>query len=264
MAQHRLSVIVTTHLRPVLLRRALASVLALGQDVQIVLCADEGSDQTRLVAAQMLRPSDVFVAAPHLRGPSQTRNLGLSLATGGWIIFLDDDDTLDPCVFDVLPILTSDCVIYTHYRKVFETRPDALLGQGDEITPLRVVPRNTARKPIGTVMAKNFLPVGCFFTPLAMAQPLAFRADLTSSEDWEFLMQLYQTAPFRHADFVTYNWHITEAEASRDKVRRKVRAQNCRKIYALHPVADAQIHQLRIARLAELGDTAPPDWPAPL
>lgn len=254
MSQHILSVILTTHLRSGLLRRAIASVTALGEGVQIVLCADETSAQTRAVAAQDLRDQDVFVCAPHLRGPSQTRNLGITLASGAYAMFLDDDDTLDPSLGAVLPLLRPDSVLYANYRKIFEDRTQPV------IAPLRQVEKNTARKPIATIMAKNFLPVGSYITPTALLAPLRFRGDLTSSEDWEFLLHLYQRAPFRHVALTIYNWHITEAEASRDKVRRQVRAQNCRAIYACHPVADPAILAARQARLAELGDHGPLDF----
>jgi GalNAc5-diNAcBac-PP-undecaprenol beta-1,3-glucosyltransferase len=243
----RLSVIVTTHLRPEVLPRALLSLTALGPDVQIVLCADEASQTTRQIAADHLRDHDIFLAVPGLRGPSQTRNLGLGLAQGDYVAFLDDDDTMDAAVLALLPEMDGTHVLYAHYRKIFEVEEGSTW-----VEQSRVAKRTTSR-PISALMVRNFLHISCFFAPRAVIRNLAFRSDLAVSEDWEFLVQLYKAAPFRHLNIIASNWHIQEGAASRNKVGKKMRVRACKAIYQLHPVTDDALMQQRQARLDGLG-----------
>jgi glycosyltransferase involved in cell wall biosynthesis len=88
------SIVITTHNRPELLSRALASALAQTIANLEVLVVDDGSRP----------PCEVDVDDDRVRvirrdragGPSAARNTGLAAAEGQWITFLDDDDELAP------------------------------------------------------------------------------------------------------------------------------------------------------------------------
>lgn len=243
----RLSVIVTTHHRPNLLARALGSATALGDDVQVVLCADEGSRETRQIATENLRAQDIFVSVPGLRGPAMTRNLGLRLATGLHVCFLDDDDSLSPDLATLLPILDGQNVFYTNYRKLFEVAED------HGFVATRRAEKSTKRKPIHEILVRNFLNNSGYFPPRRIAAALEFNPQLTASEDWEFILQLYERAPFRHCDIMGSNWHFLDNGASRDSVTKKERAENYIAICAAHPSPDDQTRLGRLDRLRELG-----------
>lgn len=99
---HRLpliSVIIPTYNRATLLRRAIDSVYAqegLGQlfDVEVLVVDDGSTDTTSAVAnsyaeLRYLRPSTN-------KGTSGARNVGLDVATGEYVAFLDDDDSWLP------------------------------------------------------------------------------------------------------------------------------------------------------------------------
>lgn len=91
------SVIIPTRNRPQSLRRAVCSALdALPPNSEIIV-VDDGSDQRASDVLHDLQGDHLTVTVnspPH--GPSQARNLGLRLAQGETIFFLDDDDELLP------------------------------------------------------------------------------------------------------------------------------------------------------------------------
>ena len=91
------TVIVTTHLRGPLLARALASLRAQTfQDFEVIVVADALDAGTAQACAEWLRPQDQFLKRSGKPGPAESRNVGLRLAKGEWILYLDDDDTHEP------------------------------------------------------------------------------------------------------------------------------------------------------------------------
>ncbi len=94
-----LSIVIPTHNRPVLLRRAVLSALAAAPEGAEILVADDASDPP---AAEAL--GDLAATHPALRvirnggtrGAAGARNFGVSLAAAPLILFLDDDDEVMP------------------------------------------------------------------------------------------------------------------------------------------------------------------------
>jgi glycosyltransferase involved in cell wall biosynthesis len=194
-----LSVIVTAHLRPKLLARSIASIKQQGvSSVEILVCADESSSETKSVALASLETTDSILAIPGLRGPAQTRNIGVSVARGDWICFLDDDDSFQLSYFpQVIPVLQngSDRVYFCNYQKVVEDRavwPPTELGR----TVLR-----TGEHSIGELMIGNFIPINALFIPASFAKGVFFDEFLRSHEDWDYLIALSSRYQFQHLDF---------------------------------------------------------------
>jgi glycosyltransferase involved in cell wall biosynthesis len=94
-APRKVSVIVPTCDRPALLREALASVRALdGPDLTFeIFVGDNGSTPETLAVAEEF--GAIYLKAS-TRGPSAARNVGLRVATGEYLAFLDDDDVWLP------------------------------------------------------------------------------------------------------------------------------------------------------------------------
>lgn len=92
----KISVIITTHNRVVLLREAIESVLhqePCEADLELIVVDDASTDDTPTVA--MSYPSVRYVWAR--QGTcSGSRNVGIEHARGEWIAFLDDDDVWLP------------------------------------------------------------------------------------------------------------------------------------------------------------------------
>ena len=92
---HRVSVIVPTKNRNILLRQALLSIRALeGPDLDLeIIVADNGSSDDTAEVARALGARFVQTNVP---GAAAARNAGLRAATGEFIGFLDDDDVWLP------------------------------------------------------------------------------------------------------------------------------------------------------------------------
>lgn len=83
--------IITTHGRPACVQKALASLRAeTHPDIEIVV-VDDGSE-----AASLAQGTDIRVVRGGRLGVGRARNLGLSVARGEFVIFLDDDDVALP------------------------------------------------------------------------------------------------------------------------------------------------------------------------
>jgi glycosyltransferase involved in cell wall biosynthesis len=88
----QVTAIITTHMRPLHLREALASVCAeTCRDVECLVVEDGDGDG----AMEELGP-DVRILRGHRLGIGGARNLGLAAARGEYVIFLDDDDVALP------------------------------------------------------------------------------------------------------------------------------------------------------------------------
>jgi len=88
------SIVITTHNRPELVSRALASALAQTMGKLEVLVVDDGSRPPYEADSEDDRVR--VIRRDRAGGPSAARNTGLAEARGEWITFLDDDDELAP------------------------------------------------------------------------------------------------------------------------------------------------------------------------
>jgi glycosyltransferase involved in cell wall biosynthesis len=101
LTSHRplISVIIPTYNRALLLRRAIDSVFAqeaLGQEFDIeVLVIDDGSTDTTAAVASSY-PQLRYMRPSRNKGTSGARNVGLDVAAGEYVAFLDDDDSWLP------------------------------------------------------------------------------------------------------------------------------------------------------------------------
>lgn len=91
--QPQVSIVIPTHNRPALVRRAVGSVLAQTLSSWEAIIVDDGS-------AEAVTPDTLGTQDPRVkiirhadgRGVSAARNAGIAAAQGAWVAFLDDDD----------------------------------------------------------------------------------------------------------------------------------------------------------------------------
>jgi glycosyltransferase involved in cell wall biosynthesis len=190
------SIVMATHHRPATLARALASLRAQTcADFEILLVADALDAETAAVVARDLGPADSFLKRTGPNGPAESRNQGLALARGEWVIFLDDDDTFLP---HHLATLKPHCdrpdaqVLFTDIHVVTEDRQQPGIPElSRQTTPL-------AGADVNTLWVKNFIPLHCLAYRRSLLQGLSFDAHLASQEDWDWLLGVCSRALPRH------------------------------------------------------------------
>ena len=204
------SVLMATHLRPKLLRRALASLQAQTfQNFETIVVADAWDGDSALAAAELLRPADRFLKRNGAPGPALSRNAALDLARGEWVVFLDDDDSFLPDHLQTVhahaqdptgQLLFSDCAIVTEDRSL----PDIPTLSRQHLSLIGNNP--------DALWIKNFIPNHALvYRRSLLSDDCRFDAHLASQEDWDFLLAVLSRAmprPFAgggavmHKDYV--------------------------------------------------------------
>ena len=231
-----ISVILTTHNRPKLLARALKSLIDQDfSDFEIILCADEGLRETKEVAFRLLRNSDSFISVPHFKGPAETRNFGIAMASGRHICFLDDDDSFPPEYLLMASKFLSDSneIHYSNYYQVLENNETNKIDIGKYF--------------VEELMVINFIPNSALFVPTLIAKNHLFDVRLQSHEDWDWLIGLKsKNYVFRHHPIFGPNVHINDGlSRNNDALKSKSIGLDFLSIYRKYP---AESEAQKIAR----------------
>lgn len=252
-----ISVVVTTHKRPHMLRRALNSLLAQKfSNFEIILCADETSVETKSVATELLRKTDSFVSAAHLKGPAQTRNIGMQLAVGNWVCFLDDDDTFCENYFSEVSRfldLTNE-IKYFNFTKLIEDRTNAepILRAKQDI--------DISETSSDILYVHNYIPVNALMIPNCVAKLHSFDTHLESIEDWEWLLSL-KIAGYQfkgHQGIYGPNVFVDPNESSRNKS--KSAPLDVLSVFRKWPTSNESLRNARANFLAKQNINVPKDF----
>ena len=90
-----ISIVVATYKRPELLRRCLNSIPFLYQSLVDVLVIDDDPNMSGADVVSEFNSIRYFSKRGFDGGLSNSRNLGINLAIGKYLIFIDDDDFFD-------------------------------------------------------------------------------------------------------------------------------------------------------------------------
>jgi len=256
------SIIMPTHLRPRLLKRALCSLRECTcQDFELLVISDTGDAETGIVIAEMLTDNDTYIKRPGQSGPAVSRNIGLQFARGQRIIFLDDDDAFLPDYLGTACELSSKnpkAAVYTNYQIIQEDRERLEM-------PFATSEHSVKDTPTASVYVKNFIHNHTVIYPANAVKHRLQDPRLSSLDDWDFLLNVMSEVEFIHEDVggpVIYKDYVnignrrgSSAEAKGNKV-----LLDYLSIYSKWPAPTEELKLDRQKLLSTAGLNAPLDW----
>ncbi len=188
------SIVIPTRGRPLLLQRAIRSVLMqTHQDFEVVVVLDGVDAESKAAVEEFREPKIRLLTLPTTAGGAVARNAGVAAARGRWIAFLDDDDEFEAekLALQLQSALRSDSAertLTTCKAKVVETRitrvwPTRFPAPGEPLVEYLFC-RNGMRK------GESFMQSSTFFLSRALALRVPFRQDLKRHQDWDWAVRL--------------------------------------------------------------------------
>ncbi|GAA1448642.1 hypothetical protein GCM10009641_77090 [Mycobacterium cookii] len=191
------SVVIPTYNRAHCIRRAVESALDQSAPPDEVLVIDDGStDDTESVVKAIESPIVRYVKKKN-GGVSAARNLGVDLATGHWIAFLDSDDTWRPTKLELqLRCLsaTGSSVCFTGVAAEGGERPDGIAELDPDLPadecrsyprPVEFIARSLIHPLVVSLMISKdvLIDAGGFDEDMVAAEDTALFYDLTCKHD---------------------------------------------------------------------------------
>ncbi|MDP2007817.1 MAG: glycosyltransferase [Rubrivivax sp.] len=211
-AQPFLTIVVPTHQRAHLLRRTLQSIKSQSfTDVQVIVVSDVDDLPTMEACHALLGPADTFVKRAGARGPSASRNLALQLATGRYVMFIDDDDAYQPEAFvQIHDWLSSHAaeIVFFNCTVVNERRT-----AGDPVF-LSQAPLDLAARYTDDIFVKNSIHMSCIAFPRHLLSGVEFDPHMRAYEDWDFMLAAMKGARVAHVPIAATLVHEVHDETS--------------------------------------------------
>ncbi len=178
-ASVKVSVVVPTHNRATILRESLSSVLAQShQDIEVIVVDDASTDETREVVHHLSDSRIIYKLLPTKGHSAVARNVGIEIATGSYVAFLDSDDQWHPdkvrCQLESILQSRSPTNIVSYTQVVIRSRLDDRWIPPSSSEPIRPA---TGKRPEQTVADYLFCAEGLMQTStLMLHRALARRA----------------------------------------------------------------------------------------
>jgi GalNAc5-diNAcBac-PP-undecaprenol beta-1,3-glucosyltransferase len=192
------SVIIPTHKRSYLLQRALKSISdqTLADRHEVIVVSDSVDAETDQVCRTWLRDKDTYIRRAGEPGPSASRNLGLQIARGDYILFLDDDDAWHSELLESLeiaePIKNGDLVYFNSTVVKESRRMDGPIRLGESFF-------NTCNVVNEEIYVKNQIHMSCLAIPRILTKGIQFDTHMRAYEDWDFILSILEKKPMVHA-----------------------------------------------------------------
>lgn len=178
------SIIITTHNRPRLLRRAVESAHAAGTNVEVVVVDDASTDETGSLCRTL--NGITYVRVERNQRVAGARNVGLLASRGDYVTFLDDDDLRLPGSLDEqVELLEAD-------RQAGLVYGQAICGdqQGEPTSHVyaREYPQGDIFWPL---LSQNFIPCGSAVFRRSCLERVGLLDDgLHGIDDWDLWVRI--------------------------------------------------------------------------
>jgi GalNAc5-diNAcBac-PP-undecaprenol beta-1,3-glucosyltransferase len=256
-----ISVIIPTHLRSQYLRRALESINRqyLRNDIEIIVISDAVDRLTDQVSNELLCVNDIYARRNGVNGPAASRNLGLAMARGHFVMFLDDDDAWHQDFTSELSAKLesiSTNIIYMNCQVITETRPQSGPVELSKST------LNLAGKLDLNIFVKNQIHMSSYLFRRNILAGLSFDATLRAYEDWDFQLASVEIEMPTHFPLLCscvyeVHDHTTDRRGSSTKATDSNALYDYLCIYRKHPAPNNEIQLLRRNLLSVAGLTVP-------
>jgi len=236
-----LSIVVPTYRRPQALERALASVAPACSATHEVIVVDDCPEGSGFVVARSFGFRYLHKAGID-RGLSASRNLGIELARGRYLAFLDDDDLFLPNGLDrLLAAADEGSLVFADHTSFTAEQQQLHVLAPLSADHLRVC---------------NHIPVGAYLVPRG-ALVRRFDTRLRSHEDWDFLLAHLDRLALRHVSgppVVAIDKTRNQSDSMQAR-RRELFWLDFMAIYAHYPAP--HLAELRARMLQSLGVQIP-------
>lgn len=166
--------IVPTYKRPELLLRCLTSIRSfIKLDLEIIV-VDDSQEGEGFGAAASAGATYIMKSKKERRGLARNRNIGLSVAKGEFVVFIDDDDFFigDELQFMIENADGNDLLCSNYFNYMNE----------------KLDPVNINRFSLDDMLVCNRLPVGSYAIRRSAIR-YGFDEEMRGHEDWDFLLR---------------------------------------------------------------------------
>jgi hypothetical protein len=183
------SIIITTHNRPKLLRRAVESAFAAGTNLEVIVVDDASTDETAAVCRNLTGIK--YVRVERNQRVAGARNLGVLASSGQYITFLDDDDVRLPGSLDKqIKLLQTNSEAGLIYGQAI------LVDQSGEPTN-QSYPRICHQGDVlWELLGQNFIPCGtAVFRRSCLDRVGLLEQSLAGIDDWDLWVRIAELYP---------------------------------------------------------------------
>jgi glycosyltransferase involved in cell wall biosynthesis len=249
------TIIVPTHERPLLLQRTLQSLIAQTyRDFVVIIVSDSSAHIPPYKELLALQGRYVYALRSGLPGPAASRNMGLALTTSRYVMFLDDDDTLEPNHFELLAKHIGDDdpeLLFCDFKVCYEDRT----GDVPQIQSIQTV--SIADVTQNSVYVRNRIPNSCVLYRHDVVTNIQHVTDLIIYEDWDFLLACLKGRSLSHVATDSVIIHKSPATAPENMRRGNTRddliAPTMLALYKKHPAPDLETRRARQELMASAG-----------
>jgi GT2 family glycosyltransferase/ubiquinone/menaquinone biosynthesis C-methylase UbiE/glycosyltransferase involved in cell wall biosynthesis len=229
--------------RPTLYRALASLALQQGEDIEIVVVDATGGSHPALDGR--CGPHPLTLVQPGRALPrADAANVAMAQARGRWVLFVDDDDAIDPQhVARLREALAADPGAAAAYAGVQLLGPDG-------------TPAGVLDEPFDLVRlhCENYLPIHAVMFSREAAGPAPwFDESLAVYEDWDFWLRLAQGHRFVHVPGVSATYHLVGESGVSSQCDAEVTLQGRRAVYAKWAGTLAPAMLDAMARRAETG-----------
>jgi glycosyltransferase involved in cell wall biosynthesis len=240
----KVSVIIPTHNRPDLLKRAIQSVLdQTFEDLEIIVVNDHGADISNVLSCFQ---DDRLIFVTHLQhlGVSAARNTGIALSRGSHICYLDDDDIFYPNHVEVL----YSHLVTTGLKCVYSDAINcSAICKNGEVRVFERRLKYSHDPDRDALLASNRFPVLCFMHARECLDKAGyFDESLKAHEDFDLWLSISAHYEFSHIKDITCEF-TTWLDRNSLSDNRKIMLETLVRVYGKHPTTNVKVlHRRKI------------------